>query len=150
MAGAALEERRPDLGVATAGTLSVDGLPMSWRTRHALADVGLAWPRHTSRQVRRADLMRADLIIGLAPEHVEWVRREHTDLAHRAGTLIRLAKELPRSSSALPERIAGLGLASVDLEPWEEIVDPGGGDVDAFVACAREIVALVDRLADLL
>ena len=41
-------------------------------------------------------------------------------------------------------------LADVELEPWEEVVDPGGGEVDAFIACAREIVVLVDRLAELL
>jgi hypothetical protein len=42
--------------------------------------------------------------------------------------------------------VAGLRLASVELQPWEEVIDPGGGDTAAFVACAREIVALVDRL----
>ncbi len=37
-----------------------------------------------------------------------------------------------------------------ELEQWEEIVDPGGGEVEAFVQCAHEIVGLVDRLAELL
>ena len=30
------------------------------------------------------------------------------------------------------------------LAPWEEVVDPGGGEVEAFIACAQEVVALVD------
>jgi hypothetical protein len=46
--------------------------------------------------------------------------------------------------------LALLGLGAVELEPWEEVADPGGGEVEAFVACAREIVVLVDRLAELL
>ena len=32
--------------------------------------------------------------------------------------------------------------------PWEEVVDPGGGEVEAFIACAQEVVALVDDVAD--
>lgn len=148
MAGAALQDRRPDLDVRTAGTLTVDGLPISWRTRAALDDVGLAWPRHASRQAERADLDRADVIVCLAPEHVEWIRREHPAAGVRAGTLVRLAAQLaPPSSAPLAARIAALDLATVLVDGDEEIDDPGGGDVEAFVACARRIVVLVDELA---
>lgn len=154
MAGVALRQRRPDLHVETAGTLTIDGMPISWRTRAALADVGLPWPKHASRQAARVDLHAADLIIGLAPEHIEWIRREHADVADRSATLIRLTKQLdiPSTPPATPleARIAGLDLANVELEPWEEVVDPGGGEVDVFIDCARDIVVLVDRLAELL
>jgi protein-tyrosine-phosphatase len=151
IAGCALRQRRPDLVVETAGTLSVDGLPISWRTRAALEDVGLAWPRHASRQADRVLLSDADLVIGLAPEHVAWVRREHADLADRTGTLVRLTRRLADpGTTPLAERIAALELASCELEPWEEVLDPGGGEVEAFVGCARHIVELVDHLADLL
>lgn len=150
MAGVALAQRRPDLAVETAGTLSVDGLPISWRTRAALDDVGLSWPKHASRQAGRAELHRSDVVIALAPEHVQWVRREHPDVADRTATLIRFTKELTPSTHPMATRLAALHLATVELEPWEEVVDPGGGEVDAFVECAREIVALVDRLAELL
>ena len=150
MAGAALQARRPDIRVDTAGTLTVAGLPISWRTRTALADVGLPWPRHASRQAERVDVHAADLIVGLAPEHVEWIRREHADVSDRAATLIRLTKQLLPPTTPLAQRIKALDLAGVELEPWEEVLDPGGGDVEAFVACAREIVGHVDRLAELL
>ena len=89
-------------------------------------------------------------MIGLAPEHVAWVRREHAEVAHRTATLVRLARQLPPPPEPLTSRVASLGLADVVLEPWEEIVDPGGGDVDAFIACAREVFVLVDRLAELI
>ena len=150
MAGVALEQRRPDLRIETAGTLSVDGMPISWRTRAALAAVGLPWPSHRSRQAERAHFDSADLVIGLAPEHVAWVRREHPEVADRTGTLVRLSRELQPPPDALSTRVAAIDLARVVLEPWEEVVDPGGGEVEAFVACAREIVLLVDRLAELI
>jgi protein-tyrosine-phosphatase len=150
MAGVALEQRRPDLRVETAGTLTVDGMPISFRTRAALDDVGLPWPSHRSRQAGRAHFDTADLVVGLAPEHVAWVRREHREVADRTGTLIRLSRELAPGPGTLADRVASMRLAEVELEPWEEVVDPGGGEVDDFVACAREIVILVDRLAELL
>ncbi len=150
MAGVALRHFRPDLHVETAGTLSVDGLPISWRTRAAFEDVGLPLPQHRSRQATSDHLRASDVVIGLAPEHVHWVRREHADVSPRTATLIRLTRHLPPPPEPTAKRIATMGLGAVDLHPWEEVVDPGGGEVDAFVNCAREIVVLVERLAVLL
>ncbi|HEY9558457.1 MAG TPA: low molecular weight phosphatase family protein, partial [Acidimicrobiales bacterium] len=56
MAGAALAAHLPDWEVTTAGTLVVEGQPMSWRTRAALESVGLQAPSHRSRQATDADL----------------------------------------------------------------------------------------------
>jgi protein-tyrosine-phosphatase len=137
----------PHLDVLTAGTLSIDGLPMSWRTNAGFEAVGLPRPPHRSRQVTADDLDRAALVIGLAPEHVEWVRREHRRAAERTGTLRRLARDLPADGRPLPERVTELHLADVDLGGWEEVVDPGGGEVEAFTACAYEVVELVEQLA---
>jgi protein-tyrosine phosphatase len=147
MAGAALRARLPRVDVETAGTLTVDGQPMSWRTRAALDSVGLAIPDHRSRQAEAADLASADLVIGLAPEHVHWVRREHRRAAAKTATLKRLCRDLDRASGDLPQRVAALDLAGVEIEDWEEVVDPGGGDEQIFKACAREIVGLVEQLA---
>lgn len=146
MAGAALAARLPGWRVETAGTLVVEGQPMSWRTRAALAAVGLPVPDHRSRQAGPA-LEGAALVVAAAPEHVLWVRRHHPRVADRTGTLHRLARDLPADHRPLAERVAELGLATVALEPWEEVVDPGGGEADVFAACAREVHALVDLLA---
>jgi protein-tyrosine-phosphatase len=147
MAGAALSAHLPDWHVTTAGTLVVEGQPMSWRTRAALDGVGLTAPAHRSRQVTADDLRHAALVVALAPEHVLWVRRAHAEAAGRTGTLRRLVRDLPDDPAPLAERIARLGLAGVELEPWEEVLDPGGGDADQFASCAREVVDLVARLA---
>jgi protein-tyrosine-phosphatase len=147
MAGAALSDRLPQLDVATAGTLSVDGQPMSWRTTASLRAVGLEPPRHRSRQAGLDDVDRATLVIGLAPEHVEWVRREHPHAAAYTSTLKRLVRDLADDDRPLADRVAELHLATVTLEEWEEVVDPGGGEADVFIQCAHEVVALVDALA---
>lgn len=147
MAGAALVDREPRLMVVTAGTFSVDGQPISWRTREALSRVGLEARHHRSKQITREHVESADLVIGLAPEHVQWIRREHPDIAPRTATLRRLVRDLD-TRGALTERISRLGLHEIDLEPWEEVIDPGGGEVDDFINCAYDVVDLVDRVVD--
>jgi protein-tyrosine-phosphatase len=147
MAGAALAARLPDVVVETAGTLTVDGQPMSWRTRAALESVGLEPPHHRSRQAAPSDLDRATLVVALAPEHVLWVRRNHAAAATRTATLKRLVRDLEPDGRSLAERVADLHLDQVELEDWEEVLDPGGGDVDVFIACAHEVDDLIERLS---
>lgn len=139
MAGAALSA----LGgcdVVTAGTLVVEGQPMSRRTFDAMAGHGLASPTHRSRQAREHDLAAADLVVGLAGEHVAWVRREHPDQAWKTGTLRRLVRDLRGRT------IAQLRLDEVELEPWEDVEDPGGGELPDFQRCAADVVPLVTQL----
>src|SRR5262249_35024807 len=77
LGGAALAQRRPDLAIETAGTLVIEGLPMSFRTRAGFDAIDLAVPRHRSRQATAEILECHDLVVAMAPEHVQWVRREH-------------------------------------------------------------------------
>jgi protein-tyrosine-phosphatase len=146
MAGAAIEQRSTGHGVVTAGTLAVDGMPMSWRTRAAMLAVGLDVPDHRSKQATASHVAGAELVIGLAPEHVQWVRRNHSWAASRTATLIRLSNALPGGRQPLGRRLAAMGLSEVPLEGWEEVPDPGGGEADVFAACAHRISALVDSL----
>jgi hypothetical protein len=46
--------------------------------------------------------------------------------------------------------VRALNLAEVELEDWENVEDPAGGDLDVVVACAKEVAAMVDQLAALL
>ncbi|MBO0729793.1 MAG: low molecular weight phosphatase family protein [Acidimicrobiaceae bacterium] len=150
IAAAALRKALPTVAIEGAGTLSIEGLPLGWRTRTALETVGLAVDGHRSRQAIEADLDVSTLVVGLAPEHVAWVRREHPPAASRTATLKRLCRDLPRLDGDLEQRLAALDLATVALEPWEEVADPAGGEVEEFVACAREVSMLVTRLAQTL
>jgi protein-tyrosine phosphatase len=143
MAGAVLREHVPGLRVATFGTHVIEGMPMSWRTRDSIEQLGIAAPDHRSRQATADELDAADLVIALAREHVAWMRRVHPTAAPRTATLRRLARDLPPAPPPLPERLAALALGGVELEPWEDVADPAGGELDDFHACAREIAELL-------
>jgi protein-tyrosine phosphatase len=149
MAGAVLADA-PGLLVSTRGTHVIEGLPMSVRTADAIKGLGLPVNGHRSRQLVSVDLGSADVVLAMAREHVEYVRRRHPEAAGRTGTLKRLARDLPALDGPLDERIEALALADVELEPWEDVDDPAGGDVDVFHACAREIHELLERLGPLL
>jgi protein-tyrosine-phosphatase len=152
MAGSILAAHLPDsevqdLEITTAGTHVIEGMPMSWRTRAALEGLELGVPAHRSTQLRRDHVGSADLLVGLAGEHVAYVRRVHPEAAARTGTLRRLARDLPRLDGSFAERVASLRLEDVELEAWEDIDDPAGGDLPEFEACARDIHDLLGVLA---
>jgi protein-tyrosine-phosphatase len=147
MAGAFLEDRSPTLRVTTAGTHVVEGMPMSWRTRDAIADFGAVRTMHRSHQLTDADVAAADVVICLAAEHVGYMRRTHPDAAGKTVTLRQLVGALPGApGNTFGERLASLGLADVELDPAEDVADPAGGDLPVFRACAREIHDLIDVL----
>ncbi len=133
--------------VVTAGTMVIEGLPMSWRTRRALEELGVTEPAHRSRQLSDADARDADLIVCFETFHVEYVRRTHPEAAMKTATIRRLVRDLPSTSASLGERVGALGLADLELEEWENVEDPAGGELEVIVACAQEVAALVDKLA---
>jgi protein-tyrosine-phosphatase len=152
MAGAILATHVEDaeveqVAITTAGTHVVEGMPMSWRTRDALAGIDVRAPGHRSTQLRDEHVEAADLVVGLAREHVEYIRRTHPTAAGKTATLRRLARELEPATDPLPTRVRALGLGDVVLEEWEDVVDPAGGDLPEFEACAHEIRDLIARLA---
>ena len=149
MAGAMFAARRPEATVITAGTYVVDGQPISWRTRDALASVGYEASKHRSAQLRAYDLPETDAIVAMANEHVEWMRRENPEAADRTITLHRLVRDLAPGDEPFAHRLKLLQPATVTLEPWEEVADPAGGELPEYTACAQEIDGLVARLAEL-
>jgi len=102
---------------------------------------------HRSRQLTIDDLGTADLVVAMAREHVEYVRRRYPEAAPRTGTLKRLARDLPTGPGSLAERVAALQLDTLALEEWEDVDDPAGGDEAVFHECAMEIDALLRQLA---
>jgi protein-tyrosine-phosphatase len=143
MAGAVLREHVPGLEVTTFGTHVIEGMPMSWRTRDAIEGLGIPVPDHRSRQATAHELDRADLVIALAREHVNWMRRNHPAAATRTATLKRLARDLEAGPAPLRDRLSSLHLDTVELEEWEDVLDPAGGDLEVFQACATEIADLL-------
>jgi protein-tyrosine phosphatase len=150
MAGAMWRQLAPEWAVTTAGTHVVEGQPMSWRTQEALARLGFAATGHRSRQLTAADLASADLVVGFEMWHVDYIRRAHLEAADRTATLKRWCALLAGTSGPVAGRVATCGVDRVRLEPWEEVDDPAGGDVEVVAACARQILGLVTSLAELL
>lgn len=147
MGAALLRDRMPAVHVTSAGTHSIPGLPMSTRTRAALDGVGVSDPDHRSRQLDAEIGEPATLIVVFEPMHVTYIRREHPDLSARTASLPRLARDLaPGPLSSLQARVAELGLHEHAFEPWEEVVDPAGGDLPVFEEAAAMIAGLVDDL----
>jgi protein-tyrosine-phosphatase len=148
LAASLLAHLRPDLEPVSSGTLVIEGCPPSARTRAAFEAIDLDVPSHRSSQTRSDDLIAADAVVALAPEHVGWVRREHPSLADHTVTLKRLHRDLEPGPRPLHHRVRDLGPRSIEVEAWEEVVDPGGQEVDAYVACALEIRELMIGLAE--
>jgi protein-tyrosine phosphatase len=150
MAGAMWRSLAPDWDVATAGTHVIEGQPMSWRTRDAMDGLGFSANGHRSHQLTAADAALADLIVTFEGWHVAYIRRTHPQMAAKTATMRRWVHDLPGVTGTLPVRIKALDLAEVSLEPWEEVDDPAGGDVEVVAACAREVLALTTALVELL
>jgi protein-tyrosine-phosphatase len=146
MAGAIAAELAPALRVTTAGTLVIEGHPMSMRTRRALSAIAMNADGHRSRQLRDADLDDVDLVVAFAGEHVNYVRRTHPRAAAKTGTLKRLVRDLPATKGVLGDRLAQLDLAGAALEEWEDVIDPAAGDQFIFNDCAQEILGLLKQL----
>src|SRR5437773_7375500 len=120
--GAIAPQVVPEARVTTAGTLVVEGQPMSMRPRRALSAIGMNADGHRSRQLRDTDLADVDVIVAFAAEHVHYVRRTHPEAAGRTATLKRLVRELPGAEGTLADRLSGLDLANAAPEPWEAVI----------------------------
>ncbi len=136
-----------DVAITSAGTHSIPDLPMSVRTKGALDAVGVEDLGHRSSQLDADIAAPADLVLVFEPMHIIWVRRHLPEIADRTGSLPRIARDLTAGPVAtLTERIDALGLATADFEPWEEVVDPAGGDLPDFIEAAERIAELVADL----
>lgn len=146
MATVIARDRAPWLTPRGAGTFSIEGLPMSQRTRNALQELGLADRDHRSHQLVADDTAWADIIVAFEPQHISYVRKHFPDAAGFTATVPRLLRFLAHGAEPLQHRLGELDLASVEIEDWEEVVDPAGGDQDVFHACLAEISELMDDL----
>jgi protein-tyrosine-phosphatase len=148
MAGAMLEATGARVHLITAGTHVLEHQPMGIRTRAALVAVGIEPPAHRSHQLTEHDVERADLVVAMAAEHVRYVRRRHPSGTGRTATIHHLVDSLGDGPTSLAERVAALGLEHADPVSQGDVADPAGGAEEDYVRCARELMALVDVLAE--
>ncbi len=83
--------------------------------------------------------MRAELVVVMEADHVRFVRRRFPDAAAKTATIRRLCRDLPPAPPGLPERVAVLGLADVEVSDGEDVLDPAGHEADVYEACVDEL-----------
>jgi len=148
MARAMFAQRSDGYRAIGAGTLVLEGLPMSHRTRTAMAAHGLTDPDHRSRQFG-IDHVDVDLVVAMEPAHIAWIRRNYPTVSWRTATFPRLIRDLPTPDAGdLGTRLASMGLAKIEVGDWEEVVDPASGDQIDFDNCAATLDRLVDKLVE--
>lgn len=163
MAEALLRARLAERGldghvqVASAG-LWEGGFPVSKPVLEAVATRGGDLKTHRSRRVTAEMARNADLVIGLAREHVQEVVALDPDLASRTFTLKALARHLdgrpPRAADqSLSDYVgdasvldAASGHSVPVTEAGDDVEDPYGRPVWAVAETADEIAALLDRV----
>ena len=137
---ALLRQAHPEWAITSAGTFAIPGLPSSHRTLAALQSVGVSVPGHRSSTLHADHLEDVDMVIAFEVDHVRFIRRRFPQAADRTATLRRLVAHDPKPWQLPPD------LASERLETWMVTDDPAGGDVEDFVACARDIAADMEAL----
>jgi protein-tyrosine-phosphatase len=153
------DERSIDARVASAG-LSTEDRPASESTVQVMAELGLDLEAHRSRILDDAMINSADLIVGMAREHV----RETSVLVPEAFGRTFTLKELVRRGSELgprrPDEAFETWIARADAGRTammhlgshrdDDIPDPIGQRMAMYERTADEITELVGQVVDLL
>ena len=159
MAEALLRRRLLDVGelprVHSAG-LQGDGYDVSRGAVSALAPYGLDIGAHRSRLMTKAMLAEADLVVGMAREHVREAVLLHPEAWPRTFTLKELVRRAEQAGARAPGQSfeewldkVHAGRSRGDLltaASDDDIADPIGMSSEVYERTAAEIGDLVDRL----
>ena len=152
-----LARRNVPAEVVSAGTVR-DGMSIAPEMAGLLRAWGLDGSAHRSRVLDPAELRGADLVLGMAREHVREAVLLEPELFPRAFTL----KELVRRGGAVGPRLGDeplaewLARAGADRVPKailgasrdDDIVDPIGAGMDEYVRCRGEIGECLERVLE--
>ena len=154
-----LAARGVEASVSSAGTRATGG-PAAAEVVEILADLGLDGTAHVSRPLTPELVGGADLVLGMAREHVREAVVACPTAFDRAFTLKELARRAgdagPRGGEAPVDAWLarlGAGRSLQDLlgaGELDDVADPIGKRRAAFDRCAAEIAALVDEVVPLL
>jgi protein-tyrosine phosphatase len=159
MAAALLAARLPGFEVTSGGRLD-GGVPVSAAVLEVMDQRGLDLRDHRSRRTTVDELAAADLVVGMAREHVRDAALALPEILERAFTL----KALVREGEAMPRPLPGSELASwaavvartrprtalLGASKDDDVADPMGRSRRAHRRCAAELDDLTRRLAALL
>ncbi len=148
------------IDVTSAGTMGWDGSAADRFSVEAGEERGIDISGHVARGFSTSDVRDADLVLGMAPEHVEAVVRDVPEATDKTFTLkgfVRLLEALPPSGSGDPASVLvvrvldadALRRSGFDGDPGDEdIADPLGRPLDVFRTVATELDEWCRRLAD--
>ena len=114
------DSQRQDWRVESAGISAYEGQPASENALLEMAQRAIDLGAHCSRQVDRALVEAADLVLAMTRHHVEALQQ------------------------AYPDQSAKLYLLSEMVGRSYDIADPYGGSRMAYAATARDLAALID------
>jgi protein-tyrosine phosphatase len=144
------------IAVASAGLLD-GGRPPPPEVTSVMAAAGIDVSGHRSSRVTAADLAAADLILGLAREHVRHAAVLLPESWPRAFTLREVLRRCPRAGARGPGEPLGSWLARVGVgrdrrdllgdAPDDDVPDPYGGPLEGYQVTARLLDGLTRDLA---
>jgi protein-tyrosine-phosphatase len=154
---AVLADRGVEWPIWSVGLLEA-GHPMVEEALEALGPEGAAMTGHLSRTLTDSDVREADIIFGLAREHVREVAVLVPDAWGRTFTLkefVRRSQSFPHWFSDQPfaEWLAAIhqGRERRDMQgdsAEDDVADPIGGTPSDFATAARLLRALCSKVAD--
>ena len=95
--------------VESAGTLGIHGMPAPPQAVEACSEIGIDLRGHRSRGLSRHHLRTADLLVGMAHEHVEHCRRLYPGM-HASAVLLRSFEHSPEPAPEAPDLDDPIGL----------------------------------------
>ncbi len=146
--------------VESAGVIALEGSPPVAEIAEAAQERGLDISAHVARRLEREMVGRADLVVAMAAEHREAVRRIDQQAGDRTFTLKELVNVLddfpgsdeeadPEERLSAAVRWGGEHRWSADpMTGGEDVADPLGLSLMAYQATAWELDGLIERLAD--
>src|SRR5580692_11140001 len=151
MLSARLAARGVAVPVASAGLLG-EGRPPPPEVVSVMAATGIDVTGHRSRTVTADDLAAADLILGLAREHVRHAAVLLPAAWPRAFTLRELVRRGRQAGPRAPGEPLGHWLdraAVLGCSPADDVADPVGGPLPAYQATAHLLDLLARDLVEL-
>ena len=123
LAARRLEVEGASVRARSAGTEAWDGAPASALGQQVAAEVGLDLTAHRARRVTREMLAGAALVLAMTPAHVEALRR---------------------LSPATAAQVHGLRDYAEGVARGAAVIDPIGGDLEAYRRTLQELQVLVE------
>lgn len=147
-------ERGLDIDVRSTGTHAWPFRAATWDGREVMSELGVPIEEHRTRPFERDLIEWADLIVGLAAEHVRDTVMAHPDSEDRTfglKELIELLRTVPAHDS-MRDMVAAAAEARRTAPPLDDgdVLDPFGERRAAYQRVALEIKGLIAQLAEAL